>query len=447
MAPLPALRVLVVATLSLALSACDDKGGRANSAVPRDAHAAATLPSADVAPPEHGAHDALAGWTKIEERVAGDAAHGKALVARYECNRCHGGTEEMAPSFDRACARCHQAIVAESLPFPREKLTAWHAATRHYVTVPTLASLGKTLRPSWIAAFVHEPVKIRPHEEEWMPRLKISESDARDLATYLTRGADPPREDLPVGDVKRGAEVVAKKGCLVCHAFSGASPAPVGVEMPNVPAEKLARGMTQAPDLRLARERFRPDVIVRWIVDPSLVREGAEMPTLGLSPEEAKDAAAYILETPLAAPPAPPPPITRLPVLDRHVSYEEVADKVFKKACTHCHADRNASASADPGPGAGGGFGFKARGVELLSFAGTQRGYIGEDRARHSLFAKEPALSAWGGSRLVAALVMRHEETSGRPVTEVRGMPMGLPGLSLEDIQLVETWVSQGAKD
>jgi hypothetical protein len=30
-------------------------------------------------------------------------------------------------------------------------------------------------------------------------------------------------------------------------------------------------------------------------------------------------------------------------------------------------------------------------------------------------------------------------------VEGVRGMPMGLPGLSREDIQLVETWASQGA--
>jgi hypothetical protein len=61
------------------------------------------------------------------------------------------------------------------------------------------------------------------------------------------------------------------------------------------------------------------------------------------------------------------------------------------------------------------------------------------------LFAHEPELEPWGGARLVAALVARHEETSGRPVAAVRGMPMGLPGLSAEEIQLVETWVSEGA--
>jgi len=132
-------------------------------------------------------------------------------------------------------------------------------------------------------------------------------------------------------------------------------------------------------------------------------------------------------------------------LLERRVSYEEVASQVFRKSCTHCHADPGPN--GDPGPGSTGGFGFAARGVRLLSFRGTQLGYIADGGARKSLFLREPALERWGGSRLVAALVARHEETSGRPVKEVRGMPMGLPGLSAEDIQLVETWVSQGAKE
>lgn len=438
--------VLAATLLSAAVfAACSAPASTDQTTPPTSAPVAAS--------PAHSAPvvaDALAGWSEVESQFGGDAAHGKALVARYECNRCHAGTEELPPSFDRQCVRCHQAIVAETLPFPKAKLEAWHAATHHYITTPSLATIGQTLRPSWVASFLHEPVKIRPHEEEWMPRLKISESDARDLAAYLAREATPPTEVVPTGDVARGAAVVAKKGCFICHDFTGVARADVPVEMPQFDAEKLTRGITQAPNLRLARERFRPDLIVKWILDPTSVRAGAEMPTLGLTLEEARDAAAYILRAPLAAPPPPPPPFVRLPVLERHVRYEEVADRVFRKSCTHCHADP--SPNGDPGPGSTGGFGFAPRGIALLSFGGTQKGYLGDDHARHSLFATEPALvkltgdSGSGGSRLVAALVARHEETSGRPVAEVRGMPMGLPGLSAEEIQLVETWVAQGAR-
>jgi cytochrome c2 len=388
-------------------------------------------------------HDDLAGWVDLELRSRGDATHGEALLARYQCNRCHAGTGQPAPMFDHQCVGCHKAIAAETLPFPKEKLDAWRDATHHYITVPTLATIGRTIRPSWIASFLQEPVKIRPHEEEWMPRIDISPRDARDMAAYITRGAEPPSAASPAGDIARGQEVVSRKGCFICHAFSGAPRSDVPMQMPVIAPDKFARGITQAPDLRIARERFRPDSIEQWIMDPSSVRTSAEMPNLGLTAEEARDAAAYILRAPLSPPAPADPPVTRLPVLERHVSYEEVASRVFRKSCTHCHAD--ATSSGDPGPGSTGGFGFAPRGVELLSFRGSQRGYIADDHTRRSLFKPEPGLDRMGGSRLVAALVARHEETSGRPVPEVRGMPMGLPGLSLEDIQLVESWVAQGS--
>ncbi len=439
---------LLVSLFALSLAAACGQSATAASTLEETSAA----PAPRTAPPAHETaplpRDELAGWTEVEARAHGDAEHGKALVAKYECNRCHAGTGDPAPSFDRQCVHCHQLTVAEKLPVsrPRAQLDAWRDATHHYITVPSLASVGQTLRPSWIASFLHEPVKIRPHEEEWMPRLRIGASDARDMAAYLTRSGDPltpPSAPSVDGDAARGKEIVAKKGCFLCHEFTGADRSVTPMEAPAIDAETLARGITQAPDLRLARERVRPDVLARWIRDPAAVREGALMPTLGLSDQEARDAAAYILTTPLAAPARPAEPVTRLPVLERHVSYEEVAARVFRKSCTHCHADP--SPNGDPGPGSTGGFGFAARGVELLSYRGTQLGYIADDHSRKSLFAKEPALDRWGGSRLVAALVARHEETSGRPLTEVRGMPMGLPGLSAEDIQLVETWVAEGA--
>jgi hypothetical protein len=128
-------------------------------------------------------------------------------------------------------------------------------------------------------------------------------------------------------------------------------------------------------------------------------------------------------------------------LLERHVGFDEVESRVFKRSCIHCHSEP--TSAGDPGPGSVGGFGFTARGVVLSTYAGAQRGYLGDDKERHSLFETE----AEGGGRLVLALVARHEETSGRPVSGVRGMPMGLPGLSPEDIQLVRTWVHEGAPE
>ncbi len=346
--PRLALLRLATATLVVACAAACSQGATHEQAAPVAAEPSATARSGESAPVV--AHDDLAGWADVDKRSLGDVARGKVLVAKYECNRCHAGTGQPAEPFLRQCVGCHQVIAAETLPFPREKLEAWRNATRHYITTPSLATIGRTLRPSWIASFLREPVKIRPHLEEWMPRLRISESDARDFAAFLTAGAEAPHASPLGGDAVRGKEIVSRKGCFVCHELRGASRTDVAAELPAIAGEKLARVIVQAPDLRLARERFRPDVLVRWIVDPTRVRADADMPVLGLTEQEARDAAAYLLSTPLAAPPPAEPPIKRLPLLDRRVSYEEVATRVFRRSCTHCHADPGPS--GDPGPGA-----------------------------------------------------------------------------------------------
>jgi len=165
---------------------------------------------------------------------------------------------------------------------------------------------------------------------------------------------------------------------------------------------------------------------------------------VGLSESDARDIAAYLMTTKLDPEPPPSAPLERLPLLDRPVGFDEVSNRIFKKSCIHCHADPDPK-GGDPGPGNVGGLGFAPRGIRLTSYAGFELGYVGKGGARRSLVAKEPSLEKWGGSRLVAALVARHEETSGRPLDEVRGMPLGLPALSAEDIQLVESWVAQGA--
>jgi cytochrome c2 len=374
-------------------------------------------------------------WLDAEHRFHGDAARGKALVAKYECNRCHDGTGLPALKPLAQCAGCHAGILAGTIKAPHPDNPAIH----YYVDAPRLSQLGQTLRGSWLASFLVEPVKVAPHRPESMPRLSFTQSDARDVAAYLVSGATDMSAQTPPGDAERGKQLAPRKGCFLCHEFTGAAR---GEGMMagglNVPPEALARGVLGAPDLRLARDRVRRDTIVDWIKDPHAVRQDATMPTLGLTTAEAADLAAYVLTTPLDAPPAPPPPRERLPVLSRAVTYEEVAEKVFRTSCIHCHENG--------GPGNTGGFGFAARGVDVTTYPAIQRGYVAADGSHASLFDHDAALDSLGGSRLVAALVARFEETAGRPTAKVRGMPMGLPPLSPEQIQLVETWVAQGAK-
>jgi hypothetical protein len=182
----------------------------------------------------------------------------------------------------------------------------------------------------------------------------------------------------------------------------------------------------------------RPDALIAWLRDPSSLLSHTLMPNLGLTAREASDVAAYLVEAELAPVHAAPAPI-RLPELQQRVSFSDVMDRVLGKTCRHCHGNPDA-ALGDGGPGNTGGFGFKPRRLDLSSYSGVASGLLDAQGERHSVFET----LADGTPRLVAALLARHDEVAGRPRGDVRGMPLGLPPLPPEEIQLVASWVAQG---
>jgi hypothetical protein len=170
--------------------------------------------------------------------------------------------------------------------------------------------------------------------------------------------------------------------------------------------------------------------IAAWIADP----RGA-MPRVGVSAADARALASYIVATPLAE--LPPRAATqRLPVLTRPVTFDEVEARVFRNVCWHCHAVPD-FAHGDGGPGNSGGFGFAPRGLDVTSYAAISAGSLDDAGEPRSVFAPLPD----GIPRLVAHLLARHTEEAGG---SVRGMPLGLPALPLEEIQLVDSWIAQG---
>jgi hypothetical protein len=138
------------------------------------------------------------------------------------------------------------------------------------------------------------------------------------------------------------------------------------------------------------------------------------------------------------------PAPTRLPVLERRVAFEEVKARVFRKTCWHCHSEPDL-ALGDGGPGNTGGFGFKGRGLSFVDYTTISSGSVGDDGNRRSIF-KPIAVEGFSEPvpRLLAHLLARQIEEAGGEVPGIRGMPLGLPALSPEDIQLVESWIAQG---
>ena len=366
----------------------------------------------------------------------GDAARGHDLVQRFECNRCHEGTGLEPAPLAKNCFSCHQQIIAGTFPVSAAALARFRPHVASAREAPSLTALGARLEERWVIAYLLAPRDLRPRLTPTMPRLSITAAQAADIAAYLTaNGRNPALTPAAPGNAQRGRSLMDQKGCASCHAFSGVPAFTTTQAMPTT--SDAARVAALAPDLRFTRERFRRERLLGWLLDPQAIKPDTGMPNFALALDEAADIAAYLLGAELS--PEPVVPFPRLPLLPRHVSFEEANRQVFSRTCHHCHTDAK-SAGGDGGPGNTGGFGFAPRGISFSSHASILAGYIDEKGERRSLF--EPL--ADGTPRLVAALLARHDEARGMPRDGLRGMPLGLPPLSPEDIQLVESWVAQG---
>lgn len=422
--------------LAAALAAhCKNPTPDEHSGGPKPAGLASTAASAQDAPASNGG---------MVASKPGDPAHGKQLVATHECNRCHQGTGNPAPELSKDCVQCHVDIVSGKFTAKADSMAKWKPIVAPLTEVPSLTAAGARFTRASIEAYLLKPHDLRPALVQQMPRLDLSRQDARDIAAFLVPNETaPPRAAKVEGNLGNGRKLLDSKGCASCHAMTGvAALAPSAIPVP-VDAKTMLRSKTLAPDLRYARERFTPDKMLAWLADPKAIKPDTTMPKIPLTPEEAKDLVAYLYNVELA--PLSARPFQRLPVLDRKVTFEEIDQKVLHRTCWHCHAEPD-YAIGDGGPGNSGGLGFKPRGLNLASYEGISAGIKDKTSGeRGSVLSKKKDTEGEAGLPiLLRSLLARHAEENGADTGEIRGMPLGMPPLSAEDIQLVESWIAQG---
>lgn len=370
---------------------------------------------------------ALVAACALEAHAAASDDEARALVEKYQCARCHEGLAAAAVPDDQHCVRCHRRVLDGRLEgVGPARLAGYRAHLVSLNAAPSLDGVGRRLRRAWVRELLADRLPhrdVRPALPATMPRLPISAREAEAIATLLVPHED---ETAPPTDATDGATLWRRGECGRCHRFSGApvdAPVPVSGRVPD--------GIALAPDLALTRARFQPGALARFLRDPQALAPGTAMPASALSDGEARSLAAYLLSVPLAPsrPPSPPP---LLPLLQRRVGFAEVSARVLRKVCWHCHAQPD-YARGDGGPGNSGGFGFAPRGLDLSSYSGVSSGARGDDGQRHSVFPD-----------LVRRLVARQREEAGVVEPGYRGMPLGFPALSSEEIQLVASWIAQG---
>ena len=360
-------------------------------------------------------------------------------VEHFQCNRCHvvPGLEPASARLSENCVTCHQAITAGRLDrwYKEAHVQQWKDHLTHLVRTPELGSLGQRVKRGWLTTWLQAPHVVRPLYGATMPRMKVGPKDAELIADFFAVTEEESGESAR-GDAVAGQALYAQHQCARCH-YRGDSPlASLRYDAPEFQAPSYRR---RAPDLRHVRARMSLAQLRSWLTDPHRLLPDTEMPTFGFTPKQVEDLATFLRE-PLPEVAAAPSPPYKPRLLEREVHYPEVAQKLSSHLCFHCHSD--SKRAGDQGPGNTGGFGYDGASLDLATRAGIVRGI-----RRDGQFRGLPDRLADGTPRLVASLIARRGELEGHPHPEVLGMPLGFPPIADAEIDLISTWIEQGAPE
>lgn len=395
---------------------------------------------------------------------------GQAVLRKHQCARCHAIDAIEAPARPLHCTSCHIFLkglepgkdewVKIEKKYGKGILERYRKNIEHLEQVPSLTNLGQRVRADWIMAFLAEPYDLRPLLGESMIRHALSADEIKVLGRYFAAvakapdptaaGFSPPALPPKPDDARleKGKQLFSQRGCASCHTFGNVD---FGVNATQLAASKVVAQL--APNLRFARERTRPDVLVQWIVDPKSVSPTTTMPALGVTVADAEILRDFLLYGDPKLGPAPAAPSLEPPkLLDRPVTYEEMKENVLGKICVHCHMN---DYEKDPGPGNLGGLGFSGVHLQMRTYEMLVSGYVDDKGKRVSALVPREGETL---APIVTAMLRRRLEAPRDQVAPfadhvfpafpkgLSGMPLGLPTMSDEQIALLATWISQGCK-
>lgn len=150
---------------------------------------------------------------------------------------------------------------------------------------PPLSWEGSKVREPWLLTFLKEPKSLRPEAEARMPSFRLSNAEALALTSYI-RGTlttpDVSRTVFRSGEVTGAVVAEGKRlfegelGCRTCHRVD-------------------KEGALGGPELTSVASRLEEGWLFHWIRDPKRFDPHAPMPKVGLTEEEAKAVAAYLV--------------------------------------------------------------------------------------------------------------------------------------------------------
>lgn len=207
---------------------------------------------------------------------------------RQHCVQCHGGP---------GVAQGPAGQAMQPLPGPLIDATQrWTAGQLYWLTRNGLKMTGM---PAWelrlseadlwaVVAFVqHMPQLSPPQFAEMAGRDWLVASEGNPAGPPPGQRCDPPQSPARPPEVARGQRALYQYACLGCHTVAGQAQADPQV---GPPLDGMARRTRIAGVLD-----HTADNMVRWLTHTQDVKPGTAMPTLGVSEQDARDIAAYLL--------------------------------------------------------------------------------------------------------------------------------------------------------
>jgi len=183
---------------------------------------------------------------------------------------------------ERNCRGCHELegegrAIQEALlhNFLREGVPEADAAVQADGFAPPLITIeGSKVQPDWLFRFLQNPSTVRSWLKIRMPSFEFTDKELNTLIAYFNAISQevypfqtPHDLQMTAAEREAGVRLASRDyfNCFACHAQGEAK-----IEGP---------ASQWAPNLSLANGRLKPDWIVKWIENPTLIQPGTKMPT------------------------------------------------------------------------------------------------------------------------------------------------------------------------
>ncbi|MEP6742086.1 MAG: c-type cytochrome, partial [bacterium] len=172
---------------------------------------------------------------KLPEQQRGDAGHGKELFESKGCLACHsigdednrlGGT--FAANLQKVGEKANFDYIVRWIHNPRERFAPYCPKEKRDLTAEDYAkhNLPYVFDTELHSRCPNDGAELQVQNMTVMPNFRLTEGDARDIATYLFSLSSPPQYEaasfMDSPELKdKGRALIKQYGCAGCHEIKG----------------------------------------------------------------------------------------------------------------------------------------------------------------------------------------------------------------------------------